>query len=127
MAAAQPANNVLTRANERLAVWYRAFVAWRLTYFVLGISGTLLASFLAIDFDFLKPHADSKHLLQWLSAGLVALLTFLTPDKRATPYIRAWRLLDNARGRYQAGEFKADQLNDAIQSGETIIEGAGLG
>ena len=109
------------RANERLSIWYRTFLIWRTVYFALGISGTLRAALLAVDFNFLKANPDLRTLLQWLSAAFVALLTFLTPDKRASPYIRAWRILDDARGRYEAGEYKAGQLNDAVRAGEAII------
>ena len=58
-------------------------------------------------------------LLAWLVATFTGLLTFLTPDKKADKYIRAWSILNSEVTRYNSDEV--DDVLGACQKGERII------
>ena len=109
------------RAEGRLKTWYRAFITWRMLHFVFGIGGILISTLIATDAEFLREYPNLTTVLKWSSAVTVALLTFLIPEKQALAYIQAWRVLDDAAGRYDNKEIDGAQLNDAIRAGERII------
>jgi hypothetical protein len=61
-------------------------------------------------------------LLAWLVATFTGLLTFLTPNKKADKYIRAWSILNSEVTRYNSDEScTVDDVLDACQKGERII------
>jgi hypothetical protein len=63
-------------------------------------------------------------MLAWLVAFLTAVLTLLTPDKKAGKYNSAWSLLSSQITRHKADKsYTVNDVLDAYQQGQDILTG----
>lgn len=122
--------------EETLSVWLAYKHRWWFIHYFFGTSALIgsvtIASrplrtvrreapksrrdfFAALGFD----------VVAWASAVCVAMVTFLTPSRRARAYVAAARILSDARNRYlNDPNYPLEKLLDAVQQGEELIERA---
>jgi hypothetical protein len=101
-------------------LWRRCFRGWTAVHYIIGISAILLSTLVASKPLWLAEMQIS--FFAWIVAALTGLLTFLTPDKKADKYIRAWSALNSEITRYNANEARTvEDVLDAYNSGENII------
>ena len=112
-------------ANSKLTVWLYSAYAWTAVYWIFGISATVGTVTVASKPEFIKNHID---VVAYVAAVCTALLTFLSPDSRATGYITAWRYAVRVRDCYLIKKCSEEQLIDAVDNiGEKIIARQDLG
>jgi hypothetical protein len=100
--------------------WRRCFKNWTVVHYAIGISAILLSTLLASKPPWLGEINVS--IVGWIVAALTGLLTFLTPDKKANKYVRAWSVLNTEITRYNADdEYTVEDILDACQYGQNII------
>ena len=107
-------NQVKIRDDWR---WY--YRLWTTLHYLIGITALFASTLVAAKPDWIGQFAS---MLAWLVAFLTALLTFLTPDKRAKQYIEAWTLLSSEIDRYNSDESRT--LNDVLKAyhqGDAIV------
>jgi len=121
--------SMLSAARRREAIrdqvklkdsWRRCFRGWTAVHYLIGISAILLSTLVAS-----KPvWLDEIHIsfFAWLVAAFTGLLTFLTPDKKADKYVRAWSVLNSEITRYNADQgHTVEDVLDACRYGENTI------
>jgi hypothetical protein len=126
--------NTFTAARRREAIreqvklrdtWRRCFRGWTFVHYLIGISAILLSSLVASKPTWLDGNTVS--ILAWLVAAFTGLLTFLTPDKKADKYIRAWSILSGEITRYNTNKaHTVDDVLEAYHQGENLIHEAAL-
>ena len=100
--------------------WNTYFKFWTVVHYVLGTLALLLSTLVASKPTWLN--TDEISLTAWLVAAFTALLTFLTPDKKADKYIRAWSVLNSEITLYNADEDKTiEDVMEAYHRGNGII------
>lgn len=108
--------------DEHLAIWVRCHRAWSTCHYLLGILSTLFSITVASQPEGLKEIPRLMSILSWLSAICVGLMTFLLPMRRARSYVKAARVLTDARNRYRhESAFTIEQLLNAVRDGEEHI------
>jgi hypothetical protein len=114
---------ILERAQARLSTWK--------FFFKLAMGVHLGAGLLSIAFSIAATAIDATS-FSWqvkaLSTGaaiLTAIVAFMRPYELASGYVGAWRVLDDAVGRYIAKdpEMTDIELNKVIAKGESIVAG----
>jgi hypothetical protein len=121
--------SMLSAARRREAIgdqvklknsWRRCFRGWTVVHYVIGICAILLSTLVAA-----KPvWLDEIHIsvFAWLVAALTGLLTFLTPDKKADRYVRAWSALNSEITRYNTDQgHTVEDVLEACRYGENIV------
>lgn len=102
--------------------WKRSFAGWSWVHYTIGICAILLSTLVASKPIWLDERQVS--FFAWLVAAFTGLLTFLTPDKKADKYIRAWSVLNSEITRYNTNEeHTVEDVLDACHYGENIIHG----
>jgi hypothetical protein len=100
--------------------WRRCFRGWTAMHYGLGTAALLMSTLVASKPIWL--HEDQISLFAWLVAAFTGLLTFLTPDKKAGKYVRAWSVLNTEITRYNASDgHTIDDVLDAYHRGENIL------
>ena len=108
--------------QKQLSDWGKLYRRWWVYHYALGISATVASITVASNPKLLHPIPNLLETLAWLVACLVALITFLTPSRRAKAYLGAWRTLHRERVRYTADPASPLQdLLDAAKKGEDLI------
>ena len=97
--------------------WFRLGRWWGRTHYILGISA-VIAPILAST----AKKGSLQVSMTVIAAVCAALITFLQPSKKSDGYWRAWRHLDAAIRRYRSGYLQREDLNQAIDEGEVIVE-----
>jgi hypothetical protein len=101
--------------ERRLKTWLFYYkIANRMHYLVgiIGVGASSLGGALG------QPYSPY---LAAIAALCLAVLGFVQPDRKYLKFVRAWRILDVAAGRYQAGLISIEQLYDALERGEQAI------
>src|SRR5262249_42048782 len=99
--------------------WHRCYQIWIAIHYSLGIGALIFSTLVASRIGF---NDLVISLLAWLVALFTALLTFLTPDKKADRYLRTWSTLNSQITRYNSVETcTLDDVLDAYRRGENII------
>jgi hypothetical protein len=102
--------------------WHRQYRVWTILHYAIGIAALFFSSLVASRPALLGMSDALVSFFAWLVALCTGLLTFLTPDKQADKYRRAWSILNNQTTRYFADEtVKVDRILDACQQGESVI------
>jgi hypothetical protein len=104
--------------SKRYSHWEKLFVRASNGHLVLGVLSVMSSSVAAVV------SGGSPHVGQWFAgaaAVLTATLGFLKPDRAYLKYVRAWRILDVAVLKYQAGLIDRKALIDAVASGEATV------
>ncbi len=105
---------------KRRDAWFRYWKIWRSWHYLIGLAGVLCSAFVSTF-----SRSSYQTIVQWVSfvATLCAvLMTFLSPAKRGSGYVNAWRLLSLECIRYQEDPgWPVDKLIDAVKRGEEII------
>jgi hypothetical protein len=105
--------------------WRHCFRTWTVVHYFVGICAIVLSTLLASKPGWLDQNWLS--VVGWMVAALTGLLTFLTPDKKATKYIRAWSVLNTQITRYNSdATYTIDDVLDAYQVGQNIIHETGV-
>ncbi len=100
--------------------WRRYSTGWTTVHYTIGISAILLSTLVASKPVWLSEAQVS--FVAWLVAAFTGLLTFLTPDKKADKYVRAWSVLNGEIARYNATEsHTVEDVLDACRHGESIV------
>jgi len=104
--------------------WRRSYHIWTAIHYGIGIAALLLSTLVASKPAWLDSNQIS--FVAWLVAAFTGLLTFLTPDKNADKFIRAWSALNSEIILYNADEDRTiEDIMDAYRQGQDIIyEGA---
>jgi hypothetical protein len=104
--------------------WRKLGKRWSFFHYALGIVAILFSTVVASK---LPLSSLMESLFAWLVALFTALLTFLTPDKKADKYLQAWSILSTQIAKYNSDQSLtlADVL-DAYHQGEAIIFGRSL-
>jgi hypothetical protein len=102
--------------------WFTFGRLWGITHYVLGV--------IAVVTPILASSVTKGTAFQISSTALAALcaalITFLQPSRKSDSYWRGWRHLDAAIRRYRSGTLSREDLNKAIDEGETIIQSSAL-
>jgi len=81
-----------------------------------------LVFYVGAGFESVARLPDLLQLIAWLSFLFTLLLLWLQPAKRAKAYADAWRMLDDAYGRYKTdASYNSDKVFDARKEGERLI------
>jgi hypothetical protein len=100
--------------------WRNSFHTWTVTHYAIGGTALVISSLVAS-----KPGWLGENLLAffaWLVAALTGLLTFLSPDKKAAKFDRAWSVLNREITRYKTHEtHTVDDVLEAYEQAEGII------
>jgi hypothetical protein len=113
--------NIFAAARRRDAIkdqvtlkdsWRRCFRGWTAVHYVIGIGAILLSTLVASKPAWLDGNEIS--FVAWLVAAFTGLLTFLTPDKKADKYIRAWSILSSEITRYNTNQ--AHTIEDVLNA-----------
>jgi len=116
------ARTIPQEIQRQLSDWDKFFRRWWVYHYALGVSATIFSITVASNPKLLQPIPNLIETLAWLAAILVALITFLTPSRRAKAYLAAWRTLHLACARYTADPNSPLQdLLDAAKKGEDFI------
>lgn len=100
--------------------WKLSYQIWTALHYGFGIAALLLSTLVASKPIWLD--ASQLSFVAWLVAAFTALLTFLTPDKKADKYIRAWSVLNSEITLYNADEERTiEDVLDAYRRGQDII------
>jgi hypothetical protein len=102
--------------------WRSCYKRWIAVHYTVGIAALILSTLVASRPVWIGFNENGISLLAWLVAVLTGLLTFLTPDKKADKYLRAWSSLNSAITRYNADEsYTVNDVLDAYHKGENVI------
>jgi hypothetical protein len=105
------------RVSLRLRVWWLSAYATAALYFLL-VGGGVLAGALAAA----TPTKDSP-VFGIIAAVCTSLLAAVNPRRLYRQYIRPWRLLDNAVGRYEnCLNVSLDDVFTTMALGEQLID-----
>src|SRR5262249_2758159 len=107
---------VVDQISSREKAWFTYFHWWRRTFWVCGV--------LAATFSTLAASSASGRAAPYFavsSSVCIAVLGFLSPQRRANGYVAAWRIVSTALLRYGAGECSVSDLIAAVDQGEAII------
>jgi hypothetical protein len=115
---------ILERAQHRLNTWK--------FFFTTAMTVHLGAGLLSISFSITATALNAQHYaweVKALSTGaaiFTAVVAFMRPYELASGYVGAWRVLDDAVGRYIAKdpEMTDIELNKIIAKGEAIVAGS---
>jgi hypothetical protein len=100
--------------------WRVCFRGWTVVHYAIGISAIVLSTLAAAKPMWLGDMPLS--IVSWIVAACTGLLTFLTPDKKADKYIRAWSALNSEITRYNSNQTRTvEDVLDACHNGESII------
>jgi hypothetical protein len=99
-----------------------AFVRWCHGNNTLRVFILALSLMVVVGLNFLKAHPSLLQFLAWLSFFCTFILLWLQPARRARAYADAWRMLDDAYGRYKVGVgYPIENVYDARKEGEKLI------
>lgn len=113
---------VPAQIQRLLNAWYFFFRLWWIYHYSLGIIGTVSSISVASNPKFMQGVPYLLDGLAWLAAICIALITMLTPSRRAKAYVSAWRLLRDACTRYETDpSFSLQKLLDTAKRGEEQI------
>jgi hypothetical protein len=102
--------------------WKRNHKRWNWLHYGAGCAALLFSTLVAAQPAALGMTDSSRSLFAWLAAFMTALLTFLTPDKKADKFLRAWSILNSEITIYKYDE--SHTVNDVLEAyhrGESII------
>lgn len=100
--------------GETLDAWLAYKRRWWFIHYFFGISALVGAVTVASGYGFT--------IVAWYTAVCVAIVTFLTPSRRARAYVSAARILSDARNRYlNDPDYPLEKLLDAVKEGEDLI------
>jgi len=107
--------------QQQLKDWNMFRKIWWTYHYTLGILAIIATITVATSPKFLQPIPNLIETLAWLAAILVALITFLTPSRRAKGYLAACQTLDHACTQYIKNQLTLQGLLDAEKKGEEMI------
>jgi hypothetical protein len=123
--------NMLNVARRRAAIgeqvqikdgWKAYFRRWTALHYGIGVTALLMSTLVASKPIWMGLGENQISFCAWLVAALTGLLTFLTPDKKADKYNRAWSMLNSEITRYNTNDaYTVEDVLDAYQQGESII------
>lgn len=118
-------NEAISQHVQTKDGWRNTFRRWNIVHYMLGIAAIFCSSLVAAKpawFGFQEFQNSFYEWLAWLVALLTGLLTFLSPDRKAQRYQRAWSILNSQITRYNADNtYTLNDVLEAYQQGENII------
>lgn len=113
----QPTDAIIAKIESRRDAWRAYFRGWRMLFWTCGVLGVAASVLAAAE----KVTGISAPYFAALSSVCMALIGFTNPQRRAIAYLRAWRLLDGALLRHEAGNLGLSDLVETVERGESII------
>lgn len=106
--------------------WQRYYKRWTAIHYAIGVGAVILSTLVASKPTWVSSTPSVAEywisIFAWLAAVFTGLLTFLTPEKKASKYSRAWSTLNSEITRYNAdNSYTVDDVLDAYNKGENII------
>jgi hypothetical protein len=102
--------------------WHQDYNRWTAVHYVIGVTALFLSTLVASKPALFGFHENVFGFLAWFVAFLTGVLTFLTPDKKAGKYLRAWSILGNQITRYRTDRScPLETVLAAHQEGQSII------
>jgi hypothetical protein len=102
--------------------WESSYKRWAFTHYTVGILALVFSTLVAAKPTLLGLNENSIGLFAWLVAVFTSLLTFLSPDKKASKYMRAWSILNSQIIRNNTDQnVTVEDVLDAYQQGQNII------
>jgi hypothetical protein len=103
-------------------VWKNCYDRWTVVHYVIGMTALLFSTLVASKPALLGATDSVFSFFAWLAALFTGILTFLTPDKKAGKYGRAWSVLNSQITRYNADEtYTVNDVLEAYNQGESVI------
>ncbi len=100
--------------------WRRCSKGWTVVHYTVGVGAIFLSTLVAAKPMWLGDTQLS--VASWIVAAFTGLLTFLTPDKKADKFTRAWSILNSEITRYNTNQARTvEDVLDAYHNGESII------
>jgi hypothetical protein len=84
--------------------WRARYRRWTGVHYSIGVAALVFSTLVASRPTWIGSAEVGTSLLAWFVAILTGLLTFLTPDKKADKYLRAWSVLNTEITRFNADE-----------------------
>jgi hypothetical protein len=110
-------NSILGDAQQRKEAWFFHFRLWSVLYWGPGTLGVLAAGLAAAQ-DLTGEYAAVFALV---SSLCFAFIGFANPQNRASGYIQAWRIVDDALLTYRYQDGDPAGVIEAIKHGEKVI------
>lgn len=102
--------------------WRGYYQRWIVVHYTIGIGALVLSTLVASKPVGIGVSEQWVGVFAWLAAVFTGLLTFLTPEKKASKYSRAWSTLNSEITRYNAdAEYTVNDVLEAYNKGENII------
>lgn len=106
--------------------WQNCYKRWTVVHYAIGVGAVVLSTLVASKPTWISSvPGTADHwisIFAWLAAVFTGLLTFLTPEKKASKYSRAWSTLNSEITRYNADdEYTINDVLEAYDKGESII------
>jgi hypothetical protein len=112
--------DVASSIRRRHDAWFLYFGLWNAVFWCCGIIG-VGSSVLAASDKVSGPWAPYYAVV---SSLCFAVIGFANPQRRASGYIRAWRVVGSAVLRFDTGQISLPQLIDIVDQGESAISEA---
>jgi hypothetical protein len=81
--------------------WRDYYKRWIAIHYMIGVGALILSTLVASKPIWMGASEQWVSLFAWLAAVFTGLLTFLTPEKKAGKYSRAWSALNSEITRYK--------------------------
>ncbi|WP_426529619.1 hypothetical protein [Bradyrhizobium sp. McL0615] len=105
--------------------WESYYKRWTAIHYTIGIGAVILSTLVASKPTWIGSALGSGEWLgifAWLAAVFTGLLTFLSPEKKASKYSRAWSSLNSEITRYNADEsYTVNDVLEAYNKGQNVI------
>jgi hypothetical protein len=102
--------------------WKKCHNIWIVSHYVIGIAALIGSTLIAARATEFGINNAILAAVAWLVAVLTGLLTFLSPEKKADRYLRAWAILNAEITRYDADyACTINDVLDACQREQNII------
>ncbi len=108
------ADTIPTDIEGRWIAWRKLWYTSILIHWSVGVLAILASALAATEIPAAKGFAV-------VSTVCVGLLAFVRPETRYYRFVRAWRILDVARVKYQNGLIDVKELIAALERGEAVI------
>ncbi len=102
--------------------WQLYYKRWTTIHYAIGVGALLSSTLVAAHPTWIGLTESGISFLAWLVAVFTGLLTFLTPDKKADRYRRAWSVINAKISVYNADQScTLNDVLDAYEKGENIM------
>jgi hypothetical protein len=105
----------ITKRYDSWRRLWRLGIRWHYILGILSVSSSAIAAVVGGN------HPTSGQAFAAFAAILTAAIGFIQPKRIYTKFVKAWRMLDIAILKFQAGRADLQDLLDAVEAGEALI------